>query len=517
VRFRRQQRLNRPSYICPQPHKIKLWGQTDLVDSSPDAVARAWVSAQDWIRFLGTAESKTLDVKSGPYRLDDPGSAAELVKDVAAFANSDGGLILVGFTTKLIDGREFIDELRPVPARLVDTDRYRKIIRERTVPHVRGLSVQFYPGEDEHGVLVIDIPRQPESAKPFVVPGPDGRGAPTVVGAPIRDADATHWLSRSELQRLLSAGWNATNTSRADLIRGVGEAAATATAPFRDPTIAKPQQLDLTVIAEPAALEVMPDFMPAIERWATRRQRVLRSARYGRRAGVPPGSLEEKILKDPFSRIGPPTIGLTPDQRTEEQYIKQIDTYLTKAQTSLADRAVWHLYRHAPAQLRLRVVNPTDTGFKAVRLDVHIPGEVKAVPASVIDLADGDLPALPQAPPPLGTPIDTFQAATDKLANTRWLSSGAMSTDRFRYGKGPAFTVADTGSVTIAYRDFDLRPGAELALDPVPLWVREAPGVTLEATWQATGDGVRGRLTGKIGIIITASTLDVDHLDRDPD
>jgi hypothetical protein len=196
------------------------------MSSSPAATARDWVSARSWDRFVGTPESAVLDVKSGVYPLDDPAGAGELIKDVAAFANSRGGLLLVGFGTRVENGHEIIDELKPVPARLVDVDRYRKLVRDRVRPLVRDLSVAFYHVDDERGVLVIDIPVQPETAKPFVVPGPDGRKTPTAVGVPIRDADATHWLSHDGLQRLLSTGWNAVGGPRADIIDALNKAVA---------------------------------------------------------------------------------------------------------------------------------------------------------------------------------------------------------------------------------------------------------------------------------------------------
>ena len=68
--------------------------------------------------LLGVPECDWLDVKSGIYQLDDPAKAEELVKDVAGFANSRaGGLLLVGFSTRKEHDREIIEKLRPVPAR----------------------------------------------------------------------------------------------------------------------------------------------------------------------------------------------------------------------------------------------------------------------------------------------------------------------------------------------------------------------------------------------------------------
>ena len=212
----------------PGTCKITLCDQTDPVTNSAGAAVRAWVAARDWTRFLGTPESVFLDAKSGLYQLDDPGGVAELVKDVAAFANRYGGLLLVGFGTRLDGRREILEELKPVPRSLVDTDRYRKLVRERVQPHIRNLSIEFYDVEDDRGVLVIDIPPQQEMDKPFVVPGLDGRKAPKAVGVPIRDADGTQWLTPSELQRLLSAGWNSSNSPRPDVIKAVHDAVAAA-------------------------------------------------------------------------------------------------------------------------------------------------------------------------------------------------------------------------------------------------------------------------------------------------
>lgn len=77
--------------------------------------------------MLGVRECIWLDVKEGPYRLDDASSAAELLKDVAAFANSEDGLIAVGYKTRANGEVEVVDKIRAAPKNLVDMDRYRKV------------------------------------------------------------------------------------------------------------------------------------------------------------------------------------------------------------------------------------------------------------------------------------------------------------------------------------------------------------------------------------------------------
>jgi hypothetical protein len=83
--------------------------------SSPDAVREA-MQAGEPQRLLGLAECERLDVKGGIYPLGSQHGAEELVKDVAAFANAKaGGVLLVGFSTRLESGQKIIDQVRPVP------------------------------------------------------------------------------------------------------------------------------------------------------------------------------------------------------------------------------------------------------------------------------------------------------------------------------------------------------------------------------------------------------------------
>ena len=78
-----------------------LPGHTGQVLVSDVDGARAALRAGRPEDLLDVTECGWLDVKSGVYRLDDPASAEELAKDVAAFANTKtGGLLLIGFSTR---------------------------------------------------------------------------------------------------------------------------------------------------------------------------------------------------------------------------------------------------------------------------------------------------------------------------------------------------------------------------------------------------------------------------------
>lgn len=176
------------------------------------AAARTAIRDRRLSDLLGVPECGWLDVKNGIYELDNPAKSEELAKDVAGFANSpSGGLLLVGFSTRKMHDREIVDKVRPVGRAQVDLDRHRKLIRERVIPPPRGVIVDWIDCGDDSGVLVIDVPAQPSACLPYVVPGPTRAPKPSSVSVavPIREADATPWLPQAEIQRLLAAGWAA--------------------------------------------------------------------------------------------------------------------------------------------------------------------------------------------------------------------------------------------------------------------------------------------------------------------
>jgi hypothetical protein len=122
--------------------------------------------------LVGMFENEWLDTKSAPYRLDEKSEQYELAKDVASFANADGGLILLGAKTKR---RPEGDEIQRVngcglthphaaPAAL------RSVLERWIYPRAEGVIVeQISLSGKDHGVVLIQIPKQAESQKPFLV------------------------------------------------------------------------------------------------------------------------------------------------------------------------------------------------------------------------------------------------------------------------------------------------------------------------------------------------------------
>jgi hypothetical protein len=203
-------------------HRVYAAQNTALVHAGPVNIddVRAALSAEDLEALIGLEECGWMDVKSQPYKVEELRPKEELVKDVASFANAPtGGLIIIGFKASKNNGVETIDEVRAVPRALVDTETYCKLIDERVYPRIEGLELSWVSRGDDRGVLIIDVPAQPASARPFVIPPPTKKGSPQAVeglAVPVRRGDRTVFWSRPEAHRLLSAGWMAIGAPTAD-------------------------------------------------------------------------------------------------------------------------------------------------------------------------------------------------------------------------------------------------------------------------------------------------------------
>ncbi|MER6038310.1 RNA-binding domain-containing protein [Streptomyces sp. NPDC001835] len=181
---------------------------------------RAALRAQKPDLLLEQPEGQWLDAKTVPYELRDPRAVEELAKDVCAFANGGGGVIVLGIDTRWVDDVEILDHIVPVDRASVDRDQIRKLIRERITPAPRRVGVEWSDDQQGARVLYIDIPAQ-QADTLFVVAAPVGKPGAVrtdTVAVPVREADGTHWLARTEIQRLLSAGVAASGMPTAEML-----------------------------------------------------------------------------------------------------------------------------------------------------------------------------------------------------------------------------------------------------------------------------------------------------------
>ncbi|MFJ4790693.1 helix-turn-helix domain-containing protein [Streptomyces sp. NPDC088794] len=186
---------------------------------------------------LGIAESEWVDFKSagpaGPYDLSLESKKYELAKDVAAFANAAGGLLVCGFkvTRRPTDLHEAALKQTPFAKRLVNTERYKAVIADLVSP---SMGVDFFWYEDPEnldlGYLVIEVQALPGTARWAVVTktlNEDGKLVKGGVAIPKRHGDNTRYLPPDTVYQLVNNGLRAGPTM--DLALAVGSGAAVAT------------------------------------------------------------------------------------------------------------------------------------------------------------------------------------------------------------------------------------------------------------------------------------------------
>ncbi|HEX7611252.1 MAG TPA: ATP-binding protein, partial [Candidatus Limnocylindrales bacterium] len=122
--------------------------------------------------LIGAQENEWLEVKSAPWDLATVSGKIELAQDVARFANANGGLLVVGATTHKQAGEDVIVRADGVRPDRLSLRRAQAVIDARVYPPIEGIELFTGPVSDSSNVtLLISIPPQPASLKPFVVHG----------------------------------------------------------------------------------------------------------------------------------------------------------------------------------------------------------------------------------------------------------------------------------------------------------------------------------------------------------
>lgn len=130
------------------------------------------LSAGRFADIVGTEEGDQIDFKSHAYNLQNPKDRADLVADVAAFANSKGGTIVLGVetTTVATSKREIAERVVGVSPEAVDDDAYLKLVRAHIRPLVRHVEVRRYSEGAKGRLLVaLHVDPQDEWDIPFLV------------------------------------------------------------------------------------------------------------------------------------------------------------------------------------------------------------------------------------------------------------------------------------------------------------------------------------------------------------
>lgn len=163
-----------------------------------------------WDLLRGQPESDWLEAKGDPYDHLGDNWHLELAKDVAAFANSPGGgVIVIGITTDDRGDGDTIGGVKEFDLRRVRRQAYRNRVAQRVYPRVTGFEVERFEGSKKgRGIAALVIPPQPETSQPYLVQGVVTRGG--VLGAhvllPVRREDDTMLMDAAALHTRLRLG-----------------------------------------------------------------------------------------------------------------------------------------------------------------------------------------------------------------------------------------------------------------------------------------------------------------------
>lgn len=133
----------------------------------------ALIKRGDFEELKGKYENAYFDCKSEVYLLNYDNAKYELAKDVAAFANAQGGFILIGIKTEKCKESisDKIVDIRYLEKNLCNPEQYINSIQAWIYPKLNGVLANWCAAkpEQDRGIFVIAIPPQSDSKKPFLV------------------------------------------------------------------------------------------------------------------------------------------------------------------------------------------------------------------------------------------------------------------------------------------------------------------------------------------------------------
>lgn len=163
--------------------------------------------------LVGSIETEWMDCKAEPYhRLFSESDKRELSKDVASFANTEGGVILLGVKTRQnsIHFGDEVESINPFPQDLINPQQFYDTLQEWLYPMPHHLSVKWVPHSEEtnKGIIAIEVPPQSQELKPFLIRKvlDSGKTVEIMFGYPERRRDFTEIWSVEKMQSHLRDG-----------------------------------------------------------------------------------------------------------------------------------------------------------------------------------------------------------------------------------------------------------------------------------------------------------------------
>ncbi|MGY4960579.1 AlbA family DNA-binding domain-containing protein [Streptomyces sp. 900105245] len=166
-----------------------------------DAVTYADIAAL--VNNPEAAEAEDLDYKRELLAADAKGKE-ELAKDVAAFANHIGGVLVVGLA-----------DTQGIPSKVMDSDvtdahqrHIQQVVARTTAPPVRfDMRAVHSPTSPGRGFLILAVPRSPQG--PHAVTAPPAKPTEAALRYPRRGASKTEWLTETDVATAYYRRFNA--------------------------------------------------------------------------------------------------------------------------------------------------------------------------------------------------------------------------------------------------------------------------------------------------------------------
>ncbi len=121
--------------------------------------------------LVGQKESSWIDFKRIGYASKTDEGKLELAKDVASFANTSGGLIVIGISTVKTFEVDTASAVTGCVIGSVSAQSYRSVLARKIHPPPEGVEVFSVPVAPSKEASVISIPAQADEYKPFLVHG----------------------------------------------------------------------------------------------------------------------------------------------------------------------------------------------------------------------------------------------------------------------------------------------------------------------------------------------------------
>jgi hypothetical protein len=187
---------------------LSLWSASAGGEMTPATVADL-IRAQRPELLVGQRETTWFEAKGGSYDLKDDRMAIELAKDVSALANrAEGGLLVLGLTTRKRNGIDTVKAVRPLPPKGVQPTRYQQSLDKWVFPRMQDLVIESVVVEPEGAIMFILVPPQPDALLPFLVTGAirDGKLLGSHFSVVRRRGDETAITQAEAVHGLLVAG-----------------------------------------------------------------------------------------------------------------------------------------------------------------------------------------------------------------------------------------------------------------------------------------------------------------------